>query len=107
KLFEFASQQSNNLNDTNLETPNMNENNNLHSHEHWRPFSKLQRLYDRVPVCEACKKQSTRFQFLYLSPMPEKIVSVSLPIRNTYHPYIYIVLWEEPQIETPILNIGA
>ncbi|CAG8810370.1 12553_t:CDS:1, partial [Gigaspora rosea] len=46
ELFKFVPQQSNNIDNTNLETPNTNENSDHRSHKHWRLSSKLQRLYD-------------------------------------------------------------
>ncbi|CAG8641821.1 2677_t:CDS:2, partial [Gigaspora rosea] len=79
ELFEFAPQQLNNFNDTNLKTPNMNENNDLHSYKHWRPSSKLQRLYD----------SSMEFMFLLLgyqicnSSITMKFLTTDLPPTRT------------------------
>ncbi|CAG8750186.1 22749_t:CDS:2, partial [Gigaspora rosea] len=40
----------------------------------------------RVPVCDACKKPSTRFQFFHLSPIPAEIMSVLLHMRKNLSP---------------------
>ena len=43
----------------------------------------------RVPICESCKRPSTRYSFPHLSPMPEEITSVP-PHKRKHLSAVYL-----------------
>ncbi|CAG8828546.1 4324_t:CDS:2, partial [Gigaspora margarita] len=72
-------------------------NNDPQTHTYWRPSNDLQKLYNKVPTCNFCKKPETRFSFPYFSPMPEEITSVPLHMRKCLLPaYLHCSLGRIP-----------